>query len=189
MKSRNEIIPLERIAHRILLIRNQKVIIDADLADLYGVTTKRLNEQIKRNNERFPTDFVFQLTKDEKLGVVAICDHLANLKFSRTNPFAFTEHGAIMAASVLNSPKAIEVSVLVVRTFAKLRQMFVTNSKLRHQLTELENRLDSHDEAIKTLVATIRQLMTVPEARSNKHPIGFAAWSEKAVEEASKNKN
>src|SRR3990167_9018499 len=113
----------EKIASTILLIRNQKVILDADLASLYGVTTKRLNEQVKRNIDRFPTDFAFQLSHKEKIRVVANCDHLNNLKFSSTNPYAFTEHGTIMAASVLNSPKAIEVSLLVIRTFFQLLQL------------------------------------------------------------------
>lgn len=165
----------EAIAYRILLIRGHKVIIDADLADLYSVTTKRLNEQIKRNSTRFPTDFVFQLTKAEKSKVVADCDHLAKLKFSSTNPYAFTEHGAIMAASVLNSPKAVEVSVLVVRTFVTLRQMLSNHTELRHKLAALEARLDNHDETIYTLVQTIRQLMERPKLDKNP-PIGFAPW-------------
>jgi len=114
--------------------------------------------------------------KTEKLEVVANCDHLANLKFSKTNPYAFTEHGAIMAASVLNSTKAIEISVLVVRTFVKLRQMLNTNTKLRHKLVELENRLDSHDETIRTLITALHQLMEAPEP-NKKHPIGFMPWS------------
>lgn len=164
----------DQIASKILLIRNQKVILDADLAKLYGVTTKRLNEQVKRNIERFPTDFAFQLTKNEKLEVVAICDQLKNLKFSTSNPYVFTEHGAIMAASVLNSPKAIEASVLVIRTFVKLRQLLSTNLKLRNKLFELENKLDIHDDAIKTLINTIHQLMETPE--NNKPKIGFETW-------------
>src|SRR3990167_6135388 len=130
----------KQIEARILMLRGYRIILDADLSALYGVTTKRLNEQVKRNKERFPADFMFQLTLDEKQKVVANCDHLSNLKFSRTNPYAFTDHGAIMAASVLNSQKAIEVSVLVVRTFVKLRQLLSTNEKLRYKLTELENR-------------------------------------------------
>jgi len=93
----------------------QKVILDADLAKLYGVTTKRLNQQVKRNRERFPEDFMFQLTTEEKAEVVANCDHLSRLKFSPASPYAFTEHGAVMAASVLNTPRAIEVSIFVVR--------------------------------------------------------------------------
>ena len=97
--------------------------LDADLAGLYGVTTKRLNEQVKRNRKRFPADFMFQLTSREKAEVVANCDHLTRLKFSPTNPFAFTEHGAVMVASVINSERAVEVSVYVVRAFVKLREL------------------------------------------------------------------
>ena len=177
MIDKNPIISADRIASRILLIRNQKVIVDADLADLYGVTTKRLNEQVKRNAGRFPADFVFQLAEDEKHELVANCDHLVNIKFSRTNPYVFTEHGAIMVASVLNSLKAIEISVLVVRTFIKLRQLLNTNLKLRNKLIELENRLDGHDDAIKTLINAIHQLME-PSKANDKKSIGFAPWHE-----------
>jgi ORF6N domain len=103
MPSKTDVVPIGKIENRILLIRGEKVIVDADLAQFYGVPTKRLNEQVKRNAGRFPKDFMFQLTKDEKSEVVANCDYLENLKYSRSLPFAFTEHGAIMAASVLNS--------------------------------------------------------------------------------------
>src|SRR5271169_3335046 len=115
------LVPVERIESRILLIRSQKVLVDSDLAELYGVSTKRLNEQVKRNQNRFPADFMFKLTAKEKTEVVANCDHLPSLKFSPGLPNAFTEHGAIMVASVLNTPRAMEVSVYVVRAFVKLR--------------------------------------------------------------------
>lgn len=170
------VIPPSQIASRILLIRHCRVIVDADLANLYGVTTKRLNEQVKRNIGRFPADFAFQLTIEEKSEVVANCDHLKHLKFSPNNPHVFTEHGAIMAAGVLNSPKAIETSILVVRTFVKLRQLLNTNEKLRHKLIELENRLGNHDEAIKKLVRTFFELMETPTIEKKKQ-IGFASWS------------
>ncbi|MGD0012332.1 MAG: ORF6N domain-containing protein [Terriglobia bacterium] len=111
MPDKQAIIPVERIEHAILLIRGQRVMLDADLARLYGVSTKRLNEQVKRNRDRLPEDFMFQLTPDEKAEVVANCDHLQRLKFSPALPYAFTEHGAIMVASVLNTSRAIEVSV------------------------------------------------------------------------------
>lgn len=169
------IAPPSTIAARILFIRNQKIILDVDLAALYGVTTKRLNEQVKRNSDRFPADFLFQLTTAERLEVVANCDHLRNLKFSRTDPYAFTEHGVIMAASVLNSKKAIEVSVLVVRTFVKLRQLLSSNVEMRHKLIELENRLENHDDAIKALFSAMHQLMDAPKA-NNKPKVGFAPW-------------
>ena len=116
-------IPIKHWESRIMLIRGEKIILDVDLAKLYDVSTKRLNEQVKRNGRRFPRDFMFQLTLDEKLQVVANCDHLKRLKFSPNLPYAFNEHGAIMAANVLNSERAAQAAVQVVRAFVKLRQM------------------------------------------------------------------
>ena len=165
------LIPVEVIEQRILLIRGQRVMLDADLAGLYGTTTKRLNEQVKRNRARFPEDFMFQLTTKEKAEVVANCDHLAKLKFSPVLPNAFTEHGAIMVASVLNTQRAIQVSVFVVRAFVKLREMLSTHKELAHKLALLERKLQNHDESIRSLVAAIRQLMTPPEPK--RRPIGF----------------
>jgi hypothetical protein len=172
-------IPLEVIEQRILLIRGQRVMLDADLADLYGTTTKLLNEQVKRNRSRFPEDFMFRLTKGEKAEVVAICDHLANLKFSPVLPNAFTEHGAIMIASVLNTKRAIQVSVFVVRAFVKLREMLSTHKELAHKLADLERKLQNHDESIRSLVVVIRQLMATPE--SKKRPIGFLVEEPKVL--------
>src|SRR3990172_1168859 len=120
MTDKKSIIPTERIENWILLIRGQKVMLDADLAALYGVTTKRLNEQVKRNRGRFPEDFMFQLTEREKGEVVANCDHLKRLKFSPNLPYAFTEHGAIMLATVLNSPVAVQTSIQIVKAFVRL---------------------------------------------------------------------
>ena len=111
----DSIVPLENIESRIFLIRGHKVMIDADLANIYGVTTKRLNEQVKRNRERFPEDFMFQLTKEEKDEVVANCDHLKKLKYSPVLPNAF---GAIMIATILNSPVAVQASIHVVRALS-----------------------------------------------------------------------
>jgi phage regulator Rha-like protein len=167
------LITIEVIEQRILLIRGKKVILDADLAVLYGTTTKRLNEQVKRNADRFPEDFMFQLTKTEKAEVVANCDHLAKLKFSPVLPNAFTEHGAIMVASVLNTKRAIQVSLFVVRAFIKLREMLATHKKLAHKLAELERKLQNHDESIQFLVVAIRQLMAPPEPELPKKRIGF----------------
>ena len=165
------IIPIGQIEQRILLIRGQKVILDTDLAGLYGTTTKRLNEQVKRNRGRFPEDFMFQLTKKEKAEVVAICDHLAKLKFSPVLPNAFTEHGAIMAANVLNTGRAIQISVFVVRAFVRLREILGAHKELAHKLAELERKLQNHDESIQSLVVAIRQLMRAPEPK--RRPIGF----------------
>jgi len=167
------IIQIGQIEQRILLIRGQRVILDADLAELYGTTTKRLNEQVKRNRGRFPEDFMFQLTKREKAEVVAICDHLAKLKFSPVLPNAFTEHGAIMVASVLNTKRAIQVSVFVVRAFVKLREMLAAHKELAHKLVELERKLQNHDQSIRSMVVAIRQLMAPPESEPPKRRIGF----------------
>jgi hypothetical protein len=171
----------QQIEARILLVRAQKVMIDADLAQLYGVPTKALNQAVKRNNGRFPADFVFQLSKAEKEEVVTNCDHLARLKFSATLPFAFTEHGALMAASVLNTPRAVEISVYVVRAFVRLRELLVSDRALALKLKELEQRLerrlDSHDQAIAQLMHAIRELMTPPTPE--KRPIGFVTPAEK----------
>jgi len=156
-----ELIPVEVIEQRILLIRGLRVILDADLAVLYGTTTKRLNEQVRRNRDRFPQDFMFQLTKREKAEVVAICDHLAKLKFSPVLPNAFTEHGAIMVASVLNTKRAIQISVFVVRAFVKLRELLSMHKELAHKLAELERKLQNHDESIQSLVVAIRQVYPV----------------------------
>lgn len=160
------------IERRILLIRNEKVIIDADLAEFYGVPTKRLNEQVRRNKERFPNDFMFRLTKEEKSEVVANCDHLSKLRFSTALPIAFTEHGAIMAANVINSKRAIEMGVFVVRAFIRLRWMISENQEFLQRFEELEQRLGGHDKQIRELLMLIRGLVnqTVPEKRRR---IGF----------------
>ena len=171
--SSNPLVQTARIELRILLIREQRVLIDADLADLYGVTTKRLNEQVKRNKDRFPADFMFVLTSEEKREVVANCDHLAKLKFSPAKPAAFTEHGAIMAATVLNSPQAVEVSLYVVRAFVRLREWFASNKELAALLRDLERKVMSHDQAITGILKAIRELTTPPPAPP-KRPIGFA---------------
>jgi len=182
VNDQNVLVPTELIAQSILVVRGQKVMIDADLAALYGVATKRLNEQVKRNLDRFPADFMFQLSQPEKDEVVANCDHLAKLKFSKALPFAFTEHGALMAASVLNTPRAVEVSVYVVRAFVELRELLAGNKELALKLAELESRigrkLDSHDQAIAGLIDAIRELMRPPEPRK-KQPIGFVTDKQK----------
>lgn len=176
-------LPLTCIESRILLIRGQKVMIDADLAELYGVPTKRLNEQVKRNRERFPADFMFNLTAQEKDEVVANCDHLSKLKFSKSLPFAFTEHGAIQAANVLASPQAIDMGVYVVRAFIHLRELAASNNELALRLNELESRTEllslkqgtfEHEARaqLKNIIATLRALATPPEV-SHKRPIGF----------------
>lgn len=162
------LIPVERIEHSILLIRGHKVMLDADLARLYGVTTKRLNEQVRRNRDRFPDDFMFRLTDAEKKEVVANCDHLKTLKFSPNLPYAFTEHGAVMLASVLSSPVAVDVSIQIVKTFIRLRELLASNKELAKKIEELEKK---YDVQFKIVFDAIRQLMTPPEPKKKK--IGF----------------
>jgi hypothetical protein len=148
------------------------VVLDADLAAIYGVPTKRLNEQVKRNADRFPEDFIFQLNSAEKSEVVANCDHLARLKFSKSLPYAFTEHGAIMAATILNSPEAVKMSVFVVRAFIRMREQIEANAKVFKRLAEIDKKLLEHDEALSILWQRIQPLLSPPPAPS-KPRIGF----------------
>ena len=166
MKRKSCLRPLPDIGTAILTVRGERVILDADLAATYGVTTKRLNEQVKRNADRFPPDFSFQLTAEEKAEVVANCDHLARLKFSPVLPRAFTEHGAIMAANVLNSPRAAQMSVFVVRAFVRMRSMLTDTRELARKLAALEQelkaRLDVHEVAIVDFLQRIMKILDPP---------------------------
>jgi hypothetical protein len=167
---------VEDITRAILVLRGRRVLLDAELAVLYGVTTRRLNEQVRRNRKRFPDDFLFELTTEE----------FANLKSRfatsswggrRKRPLAFTEHGAVQAATILNSPRAVEMSVYVVRAFVKLREVLSTNRELARRFERLESRLDSklteHDEAIAAILSAIRELMRPRDPP--RRGIGFTA--------------
>jgi hypothetical protein len=148
----------------IVFLRRQRVILDADIAELYGVPVRQLNQQVKRNQERFPSDFVFQLTAKEQENLrsqIVISRDMHGGR--RYRPFAFTEHGAIMAATVLNSERAVQMSVFVVRAFVRLREMLATNRRLAGKIYELENRLDTHDSTIQDLIEAIKELMTPEE--------------------------
>jgi ORF6N domain len=169
----------EQIASAILILRGQRVLQDSELAALYRVSTKRFNEQVRRNRKRFPADFMFQLTSEESS---SLRSQIAALKTGRGQhrkylPYVFTEHGAIMAATILNSTRAVEMSVHVVRAFVQLREMLASNKELARRFAQLETRLDKkltiHDEAIAAIFSAIRQLMhpAVPKRR----PIGFTA--------------
>jgi hypothetical protein len=157
------IIPIERVVQSIRWIRGQKVLIDSDLATLYGVTTGNLNKAVKRNVDRFPSDFMFQLEPEE----------LANLKFQfgisswggrrRSRPYVFTEQGIAMLSSVLNSERAVKVNIAIMRAFVKLRRMLDTNRELAQKFSELERRVGKHDEEIVEILEAIRQLMAPPE--------------------------
>ena len=171
------------LAQRILTIRAQRVMIDADLAELYGVSTRALNQAVKRNAARFPDDFMFRLTRAEKDQLVATVEHLARMKFSPVLPFAFTEHGAIQAANVLNSSQAVAMGVHVVRAFVKARQLAVSHKDLALKLAAFEKRLmhatvqlHEHDEAIENLVLAIRELTAEPPKTPRR--IGFTEWKD-----------
>lgn len=172
---------IARVESAIHLIRGQRVMLDSDLASIYSVTTKRLNEQLKRNRLRFPEDFAFQLTAEEFTNLksqfatsslrsqfVTSSSHGGKRKL----PWVFTEHGAIMLASVLKSDIAVQASIRVVRAFVRLREMVAANAQLAHKLAELERRLDSHDEAIVDLFAALKRLLE-PPVPPKKREIGF----------------
>jgi len=166
-----EIIQLDLIESKILLIREKKVMLDRDLAELYGVETKNLNRQVKRNKERFPVEFMFQLTKEEKNKLVTNWHRFNSLKHSTAFPHAFTEYGAVMLASVLNSPKAIKTSILVVQAFIKLRELLISQNALAEKLKKLEFKIESHDKQITAIFEAINQLLTPPDPPKKR--IGF----------------
>jgi hypothetical protein len=164
--------PIFSVESRILFLRHHKVILDTDLAQLYCVPVKRLNEQVKRNQRRFPSDFMFRLTaKEHEVLRSQIATSKKGSGGRRQPPYAFTEHGAIMAATVLNSERAVQMSVFVVRAFVRLRQMLATNRQLATKIDELENRLESHDTAIQEILEAIKELMLPEETPRRK--IGF----------------
>ena len=158
----------------IVVARGHRVIVAADLARIYGVETRVLNQAVKRNLEKFPGDFMFRLTRDEAETVFrsrsqsVILKQGQNIKFL---PYAFTEHGAIMAANILNSPHAVQMSVFVIRAFVRLRHIVTTHKELAAKLTELERQVESHDSHIRSLFEAIRQLMEPPVQKSRR--IGF----------------
>ncbi|HZE58666.1 MAG TPA: ORF6N domain-containing protein [Chthoniobacterales bacterium] len=163
---------IDRVDAPIYLVRGQRVMLDSDLAMIYGTTTTRLNEQFRRNRGRFPKDFAFQLTPTESKGLISQIATSKNGRGGRRSlPWVFTEHGAIMLASVLSSKVAIQASVRVVRAFVRLREIVAENAQLAGHLKELERRLDSHDEAIVELFAVLKRLLE-PEAKP-KREIGF----------------
>jgi len=167
------LLPIEVIERKILLIRGKKVMLDSDLAELYGVETFNLNKAVKRNIDRFPEDFMFQLTKEE-------ADSLRfQIGMSKTKgrggrrylPYAFTEQGVAMLSSVLNSERAVHVNIAIMRAFVKLREILSINKELAHKLAQLERKIEKHDEEIRLIFDAIRQLMTPPEPKRRR--IGF----------------
>lgn len=169
--NKRSLVPNELIASRILLIRGQKVMIDADIAELYGVDTKRLNEQVKRNKSRFPVNFMFELTKEEKNEVVANCDHLENLKFSPVLPKVFTEHGIMMVANVLTSERAIQVSIQIIEVFIKMREILTDNLSLKLDIEEIKKKLSNHSKNIELVFSYLDELIDKKETPRKR--IGF----------------
>ena len=178
---KKDIIPTEIIENRIFLIRRKKVMLDRDLAELYGVETKVLNQAVKRNEKRFPTDFMFRLNIKEKNELVTNCDRLSKLKHSSVFPCIFTEQGVAMLSTVLNSERAIEVNIQIMRAFVKLREMLSTHKDLARKLSALENK---YDDQFRVVFDAIRALMT--EEEKPKRKIGFKTGEKKSRYEAKK---
>ncbi|MGH7950581.1 MAG: ORF6N domain-containing protein [Limisphaerales bacterium] len=171
MDGQVSLIPMERIARAIILVRGEKVMLDTDLAELYGVETKVLNQAVKRNASRFPSDFCFQLSKAEADELNSLRSQIVTLKRGEHRkylPYAFTEHGALMLANVLNSERAAQTSVQVVRAFVKLRQMLSSNAELARKLDDMEKK---YDKQFKVVFDAIRQLMSPPEPK--RREMGF----------------
>jgi hypothetical protein len=165
----SNLISIEVITNKIFVIRGKKVMLDRDLAQLYGVTTKRLNEQVKRNIKRFPADFIFQLTEREKDELVAICDRFNSMKHSTVLPYVFTEQGVAMLSGVLNSDRAIMVNIQIMRAFTQLRRMLLTNQDLKHKIEAMERK---YDKQFAVVFQAIKQLLE-PLPVKPKPPIGF----------------
>jgi hypothetical protein len=172
-KGTGYLIPSERIEGAILVIRGKKVMLSHDLAALYGVSTRTFNQAVKRNAARFPEDFMFQLTWEEaeaSRSQTVTLKRGSNIKY---RPLAFTEHGAVMAASVLNSPRAVEVSVFVVRAFVRLSRIATDQRQLALRLAELESRVTVHDKALQAVIAQLKQLIQLPAPEPKKRRFGF----------------
>jgi hypothetical protein len=172
----NALVPVERIEKAILLIRGQNVMLDRDLAELYDVPTKVLNQAVRRNSRRFPGDFMFQLSNEEfqNWRSQIVTSNPAAKMGLRRRPYAFTEQGVAMLSSVLNSDRAIEVNIAVMRAFVRLRQILATHKDLARKLDELERKLGEHDEHFRVVFEAIRQLMAPPADAEKKRRIGFA---------------
>ena len=178
MGKNHELIPLGRIQNIIFLVRGEKVMVDSDLAKLYGVTTGNLNKAVKRNSDRFPADFMFKLTDDEETLIFQI-GRSKQRGGRRHNSYVFTEQGVAMLSSVLRSKRAVQVNVAIMRAFVTLRRMIATNETFARKLAELERRLEDHDESIKSLFDAIRELMEPPA--KPKREIGFHAIARQAA--------
>ncbi|MCW5961828.1 MAG: ORF6N domain-containing protein [Pyrinomonadaceae bacterium] len=167
------LVTLDLIERKIYIVREQKVMLDSDLANLYGVSTKRLNEQVKRNLQRFPEDFMFQLTNDELENLRSQIATSSSKTYGgrRYMPYVFTEQGVAMLSGVLNSERAVQVNIGIMRAFVKMRKMLIANEEIGKKLVEIENKLGDHDENFKKVFTAMRLLMKSPD-KSDKE-IGF----------------
>ena len=161
----------ENIENRIFVIRGQKVMLDRDIAELYGVETKNLNRQVKRNLDRFPQEFMFQLKEKEKNELVTNWHRLSSLKHSTSRPYVFSEYGIVMLASVLNSEQAVKASILITQTFVRLRTIISTNKNLENKLKTLESKFNKHDKEIQLIFSAIKKLLKQKDEPRNK--IGY----------------
>jgi ORF6N domain len=168
---KKEIIPVQQVAQAIRFVRGERILLDFDLARLYGVTTGNLNKAVRRNRKRFPTDFMFQLTAEETKSLIFQFGISKGRGGRRHFPYAFTEQGVAMLSSVLNSQRAVKVNIAIMRAFVKLRQILETNPDLARKFSELERRVGKHDAEITAIIEAIRQLMTPPE--KPRREIGF----------------
>ena len=166
-----EVIPYERVENKIFVVRGQKVMIDRDIAELYEVETKYLNRQVRRNIERFPEEFMFRLSKDEKRELVTNCHRFESMKHSTSCPYVFTEHGVAMLSSVLKGDKAVKISIHIVKTFIRLREVISSHKELARSFKKLEQKIDRHDQEITVIVDMIKKLISEPEKKKTK--IGF----------------
>ncbi len=167
-------IPHERIESKIYLMRGKKIMLDRDLAILYGVETRVFKQSVKRNRERFPDDFMFELTQVEKEMVITICDNPESIKFSPARPYVFTEQDVAMLSSVLKSKRAIQINIQIMRAFTKLRELMITHKDLARKIDELEHKFNEHDQKITLIFEAIKQLIQLPEEpQKQKGKIGF----------------
>ncbi len=165
------VVHTQEVARKIFLMRGHRVMIDRDLAELYEVSTKALNQAVKRNGSRFPDDFMFQLTQDETRQLVTNCDRFTSLKHASTTPYAFTEQGVAMLSSVLKSERAAQVNISIMRAFVRIRELVLSNKVILQKLESLERKYATHDVKIETLFEEMREFMTEPKKPARR--IGF----------------
>jgi len=162
------LIPLELIERRIFVLRGEKVLVDRHLAEMYGIETRVFNQAVKRNLERFPSEFMFQVTKEERDQVITVCDDLPPLKYARTTPYVFTEYGVAMLSSILKSKRAIQVNIEIIKAFVQLRNMMISHKNMKKKIEEMEAK---YDEQFQVVFQALRQLLD--EEEKPKRKIGF----------------